>query len=251
MLIRQAWVSGIFAATALLVAGCGGGGSASPAPAATSQSNLVASPASITNVGRGTQVLVTGVQGAATITVANQFLLDVSTPVVNGSAIAFTLTEIAGGNTTVTVTDATHASVTIPVTMTLCVPPTPNVTLVGENVAIATPSPAPGQPQQGATFTYVYFGVPIVPAPYTAPATLPYRTRLVGSDRSIVNGTGLTAIGLQGNPQPPPPPASPPPGQSVYFDTLPPLLGGLPYQIQLADSNGSCAPPFVVGSFST
>jgi hypothetical protein len=233
---------------AVAAAGCGGGGSSTPlrepALPTTTPPPLSASPTALLLNRVPTLLLVTGLRGTPSIAVADPLLVDVSPPVINGSAVSFTLAEAAGGSTTVTVTDGGGGSVTVPITTTLCLPPAPNLTLIGEAIAIATPSPPPGQPQFRFAYTTLFFSTPSL----LANIALAYKTRLIGSDGSIAYGSPLepiSQVGTATSASPPPAPA----GTTESFSAAPALGRGLTYRVQIIGQG--CEPPVIVGSFST
>ena len=248
--LQGSWLA-LFICVGILSAGAGcsssSGSSSSPVQAITA-APLVAAPASV-SVGSGfpAQVLVTGLHGAPTITIADQTLADVSPPVVNGSAAAFTVSQVAGGHSTISVSDPTGASVTIPVTTQLCVPPTPAITMLGANVVLATPTPAPGTaiPPSG-NGTTIFFSSPNQTPWNQAGLWSQMRVRLIGSDRSILYGGPIYPVS-QLTPPPTPVPISS--TSAEWYSGVVPLPKGLSYQVQLVGE--ACAPADVLGSFSS
>ncbi len=155
------------------------------------------------------------------------------------SSNAFTVTQLAGGSTTVKVSDATGASGTLSVSTFICVPPAPPLDLV---------YPAYGSSNVPLSATNIWFG--IYDTTNAVDATIPdYYVYLIASDGSTIQGQNLVL-----NTAAPPPGSTPPPSGytfTYYTSAISGLKAGLTYKVQLVDPKELCLPPDVPGSFST
>jgi hypothetical protein len=234
------------------VVACGGGGSSSgaalapvaPGSATPTPVPLGAAPASLAvNANIPAQVLVTGLGGPLTITIADRSTVDVSAPVVSGSSAAFTVSEWAGGSTSIAVSDG-RSSITIPVTAQICVPPGPQYALLGEDVVLATPPPAPGSPILPVVYTTLFFDAPAGGQSAQPGFAAAHFVRLIGSDGTSMTGGFLAATASLSGVTPPAAPA----GTVAWFSQVQPLQHGVTYRAQIVGER--CEPPFIAGSFS-
>jgi len=226
--------------TSAAVAGCGGS-----SPSAAGRMGLVAAPASISpGNAEPAQILVTGVHGTVTVSIADRTLADISPAIASGSAVSFTVTPVGGGTTTITVSDSSGNSIAIPASFGECLPPVPVVSLLAENVVLATPSPAPGAGTQPVRYSTIFVASPTAAASFVPSFSL----RLIGSDGSTFEGAPLgPASGAPAATGATPAPA--PSGDAEFFSAAPPLTAGTAYRVQLLGEH--CLPPDVIGSFST
>jgi hypothetical protein len=235
------------AASALLtlgisIAGCSGGGGSNPGEG---QHGLVATPPQLSaQSSYPAQILVTGIHGLPKVTLADPTFADIGTPLVNGSSASFTVSPVAGGNTSITVTDGSGDSVIIPVSIALCEPPVPALALLAENVALPMPSPSPGSGTLPIRLSTIF----VTTLANTQPFVTDFSLRLIGSDGSIYEGPPL-APASQAPAATGATPAPAPSGDTEYFDPAPVLQAHTAYRVQLLGEH--CLPPDVFGSFST
>jgi hypothetical protein len=246
---------GLLLVLAAGLAACGGGGSSSGAaiaPVATGSATPTPAPLGVApatlavNDSAPSQVLVTGLVGPLTITIADRSTVDVSVPVVTGSSAAFTVSAWAGGSTSIAVADG-RSSVTIPVTTQICVPPGPKYALLGENVVLATPPPAPGSPILPVVYTTLFFDAPASDESALPQFAAAHSVRLIGSNGTSMTGGYLTAIASLSSVTPATPPAAPA-GTVEWYSVVDPLQHGVTYRAQIVGER--CEPPFIAGSFS-
>ena len=240
------WVLLLFA---LAASGCGGtgrgslcGGGACGPPVA----QLAVQPSSIAFPNQqGKQsvtVSVTGGVSPYTATASDARYIDVSM-LSYASGPSFTVTPVAGGNTSITVRDGIGHFTSVPVTIDICVPPAPALWLV-------YPSPkATGVP---ASITAVWGAI------LTTDPGLPNvgmaASRLIANDGSVVHGGNFAITSAT----PPPGSTIPPSNSGGYTYTydyatsaVSGLKSGVTYKVQMTVSGYSCLPPVMMGQFST
>ncbi|HEY4438994.1 MAG TPA: hypothetical protein VGN14_00990 [Candidatus Elarobacter sp.] len=242
----------VAASAGVLAAAACGGGSGAPAtvptatPTPTIAPMLVAQPASVGfTIFSGSPTATVdllafgGVGQTLTASVADPTRAGASTPVwVAPGKAQTTITALAGGTTTVTISDGLGASAAITYASDLCGRPE---NLAPQSTLLFPPKNSTGNPTTGVT---AFVGLASVGKPgpmrmhlivgphetLEAPAPQPAASAPPGSDPAPVPTPTATTVG-------------------IYAAPLPALPAGRTIRVQISDD--WCEPPFVVGSFST
>ncbi len=205
---------------------------------------LHVTPGSLTDIGsEPILVLITGLRGAPKITVRDLQYLDVSKPTVDGSAAAFNVTRVAAGETTITISDASGSSVTLPVSNAPCLPEPPHLVLLLEQIAY------PGSAHEAVRSSVMFFYTHLARPEGTADDGRSYTTRLIGSDGSVLRGSQLVPITNTRSELYQRPPTPAPGDGTVYYSETLPLKHNVSYRVQLL--RAVCEGSSIVGSFST
>jgi hypothetical protein len=233
----------VFAVAAFVLgtsAACGGSsGSAPGAPAAPPSPPSVSQPAlSFTKIGAAPPqtVSLANFAGPVSVTVADPLIVSVSPATLPAGSGTLTVTAVAGGTTTIALSDGVNAPLTLAVTVNLCLPPVPVLVQTQPANKATNVSPSVGS---------IVFG--LAKSQNWAPAIVEqFGVRLIAANGAVVNGS-LVA------PSQPPPNASPAVAASDdwYAASIPQLSAGTTYRVQIVNPSDTCLPPFVAGTFST
>ena len=184
----------------------------------------------------GSPVTVTIVGGTAPFAIAqsNPAVADVSPAMRSGSTWAFTVGVVAGGQTTVTVTDAVGDTAMVPVSEMQCLPPIPAVTQF---------YPASGtvgvSPEVGVLFVQTFASRSL------ANLMSNFYARFIGADNSVVVGSHFEST-------PPPPALGADIRKYAYWRaSIPKLEAHVTYRVQFASAVLRCLPPALTGDFTT
>lgn len=234
----------------LVLLACGMG---TAVPAHSAERALTYAPAVVVVASaRPASVLVFHAVGALKVTVTNAAIADVSKTVVSADVAGFTVTQVAGGRTTIRVSDALGDTAEIPVETELCSPEAPpDIRVLGE--VNATPDSSP-DPSRGIAYRGM---VPVITSwialalpPMNRNERLAYSSahplRLIPRDGSPV-GRAFIDVGYW---QPALEAPHAPEGAAVWWVPVGPLPAGRTYRVQIV-SDRSCEPPFIAGTFST
>ena len=222
----------------LALADCGGGATVAGGGTTPPAASLSFSPSSVSfsgSSGQRASVSVSGATGSLSFAVADPTIARV-TPT---APYTFTVTPLAGGSTTVKVTDGAGATGTFPVSTYVCVPPSPALDWV---------YPAYGSSNVPVGTGNIWFAIYLTGNPIESTIT-DSNVYLIGSDGSTIQGQNL----VQNNTTPPAGSTPPAPGYTYtyYTSAISGLKAGLTYKVQLVDAKEQCLPPLVYGSFST
>ena len=219
--------------TSVVLASCGGGGNGAPAPLGPT-----VSASSLTFAGNPSiapqSVTASGFQASISARAGDPRIVDIAPAKITGSSGRFTITAIAGGTTTLIVSDG-MSTVTIPVTVIVCLPPVP-----------ALRQAVPADKQSGVAVNVFRIVFSLVSSDPQGSIATQYQARLLGSNATVITGSILARTQ--------PPPGAPPEMIVVttwYASTVPQLVAGTTYQVQLFNHNLACVPPFITGTFST
>jgi hypothetical protein len=235
--------------TASLLAGCGGSScDLCGGPPPPLKSPIAAQPASVTFPNRQSAQTVTvtlngGVAPYKAVAMDARYV-DVSTPSTVSGVTTFTVSPVAGGTTSIAVSDsAGDVALDVPVTIQTCEPPFPALFMVyPSNSATAV---SPGIANLWAAL--------LTTDPFVSGISA-FQTRLVGSDYSVIKGGNFALTTAT-----PPPGSTIPPssggGYTYTYDYLTSSVSGLKagvtYQIQVTLATYTCVPPLMLGTFST
>ncbi len=226
-------------AMAPIISACGGTpgqGVASPTAGITSLATQPQALSFSTQTTQPSTLTVTGGTGTYRLAVSDTRLVDVSTVAQSSLSTTFAVTPIAGGTTTIAISDTASNSATVPVAIDICLPPSP---------AFAQVYPSSTSSGVRTDVGAIWLASPTNGA-YEDTITQ-YKIRLLASDNSIIE-TGPLAL-TNG---PPPSGSAAISGYTVYSTaSVPTLRAGLRYQVQIISMSFPCLPPVVVGSFST
>lgn len=224
----------------LVLAACGGGAASSSASSGSTRPPVAALTLAPSNAsfsgsnGQQVSVSVTGATGSLTFVVADPTIARV----IPSGANSFTVTPIAGGTTTINVTDAVGSTGNFSVSTFVCTPPSPALDWV---------YPAYGSSNVSASTPNVWFGIYLTGNPVEATIS-DYYPYLIGNDGSTIQGQNL----VQSSSTPPAGATPPSPGYTyTYYTSAIGLKTGMNYKVQLVDNREQCLPPHVYGTFST
>lgn len=231
---------GVFAVAAFVLgtsAACGGPSGSAPSAVAAPPS--VSQPAlTFTKIGAAPPQTVSfaNFAGPVTVTVADPLIVSVTPAALPAGSGALTVAAVAGGTTTIALSDGVNAPLTLSVTVNVCLPPVPVLLQTQPADKATNVSPSAGS---------IVFGLP--KSQNWAPAIVEgFGVRLIAANGAVVNGSLLA-------PSQPPPNASPAAAANDdwYAASLPQLVAGTTYRVQVVNPSDTCLPPFVAGTFST